>query len=315
MENTANARKIVHGLRSFFGKFKHVELLLEEMSELFALGEQAYEAPHLVVLGEPGMGKSRLVTYFCARHPRVEHEEVTEVPVLRVDVPSNCSPKMLAGEMLRELGSPYWNVGDLAERTFQLKTLLKACRVRLVVLDEMNHLADRGAAKTHYAAADWLKLLTDQSRLPFVLTGIPTVRALLEINDQLRDRFRNVKTLDPLSVEDDTQLKRTQTVLNAYKKLLGDLPHADFTDGAMARQIIFATAGRLRPLRNLLVRGVEISASAKPSALKEEQLRQAFEQAIWPNCPNNRNPFSNKFDGFPLIRAGEPYAASVRGES
>lgn len=284
---------------------KRIELLLEDQS----LGG---EPEHLMIIGEPGVGKSRLLQRFAKRFPSVHHETYTEQPVVYVEVPSNCTPKKLIEEILVAMGSPFAVRGDVAQKTRQLKALFKGCKVRMVLLDEANHLVERGTNKSFFQMADALKELANTSNVIWVLAGVPQTRALIEANDQLRSRFRDVITLRAFSADSPEHESAFVGVLNALQSLLGQFAGVDLAAQHRARQILYACGGRLRELRKLLVRALQLAAMRASVKLTDKDLREAFKEVIYPNAPINRDPFNNQFDGYPLIRAGEPFAEARR---
>jgi len=306
--NARLASPVKRRLRTFFGRFPQVQVALARLAELLDYQCDREEPECLVIIGDTGTGKTTLIENFVQSRPRTEHPEFTEVPVLYVEVPAKCSVKMLAALMLRTLGSPYWNRGDEVDRTDQLVTLLKACRVRMIIIDEVNHLADRGAEKSHYHVGDWIKQLIRASRLPVVLAGTQAAEILWNTNEQLADRFREQIILQPLSMESNKRLKELRSVLGAFLSLMKGVACIDITEEAHAKSIAFATAGRLRDVRRLLVRALEIAASQPRFAITRSTLALAFRQVIYRDAPNNRNPFSAKFDGLPLTKPGEPFA-------
>lgn len=291
-----------------FIEFEAVRVALAELERAFLEFELLNRPVHMAILAETGLGKSRLLKHFADCHPPIQHEEFTEIPVLYVPVPARCTPGILAGEILFAMGSPFWERGTEQARTRQVVTLLRECRVRVVLLDEVNHLADRGAEKTHYAVADWIKQITGSARASFVLAGIPTFANLLEVNEQMRDRFRNKLWLTPFSVEDDDSLALATQAYQSFQLLLGDLPCVDLGDERLVRKLVMATGGRLRPLRDLLDAAVRESFKKKVPELGVPELFQAFLTAVFPGASDKRNPFSDKFDGYPLILSGEPFA-------
>lgn len=296
-------------LRKFFGHFPQVKVAHVRLEELATYQCEGEEPECLAIIGDTGTGKTTLLENFVASRPRIEHAEFTEVPILYVEVPAKCSVKMLAGLMLRTLGSPFWNRGDEVERTDQLLTLLKGCKVRMIIVDEVNHLADRGAEKSHYHVGDWIKQLIRASRLSVVLAGTPAASILWDTNEQLADRFREQIVLQPLSME-GKRLRELRSVLGAFLKLMEGVPCIDLTEEHHAKQIAFATAGRLRDIRRLLVRAVEIAVNQPRFAITRSTLAQAFLLVIFKDAPDNRNPFSARFNGVPLTKAGEPFAPS-----
>lgn len=308
METNVTAQTITRALRRCFGHFPHVKSLFQRLESLYAYECAEEEAEHILLLGDSGVGKSTLLKRFRAMHPPVEHDTYTEIPVLYAEVPPGCSIKKLAGSMLLAMGSPYWNKGNEIDLTYQLKSLLRGCSVRLVILDEVNHLVDRGGVKTHHNIGDWIKRLSDDVRVPFVLAGIPRAEQLLATNDQLRSRFGEVVRIQPFSIEHPEAEKQFRGVLKSFGAQMTGLPSIDLSHPQMAQPFAFATAGRLRAIRKLLVRAVHLAFEQPVPRLTMAVLAQAFSETIYPGGPDERNPFSKKFERRPLTDAGEPFA-------
>jgi len=298
---------VVRAIRTCFARFPQVKQVLAVLEELFASHSEGDLPEHLLLLGDTGVGKSTLLEYMRDSHPRVVHETFTEVPVLYVPVPPACNINKLAGAMLRALGSPFWNKGDAEDRTHQLVVLLQSCKVRLILLDEVNHLVDRGAQKTHHSVGDWIKTLSDTARVPFVMAGIPRASKLLDVNDQLRGRFKRL-TLRPFSYEDKPRQKEFRSALRTFGGLITGIDCSELSEEDMAKLVVFATHGRLRAIRELLIAAARLAFAEKATKLSRDLLERAFRLAIFEDAEETRNPFSLKFNGVPLIKAGEPYA-------
>lgn len=303
---------VTRKLRRFFGHFPQATAAIERLEELYAYECIDEEPEHIMLLGWPGTGKSRLLKRLVLAYPRIRHEEFTEVPVLYAQVPSSCTVKKLPSVMLKELGSPFWNKGDEEERTFQLQKLLKTCRVRLIILDEINHAVDRGRSKTHESVADWIKLFSTQANISLILAGIYRSRQLLHANDQFADRFREVLELEPLGVGNESQIEEFRQVMEAFETVLEGVSHIDLKTDAVLSVLAFATAGRLRNIRRLLVRSVELAAKEKRFHINLAVLEKAFLQVIFKSASPEQNPFDPKFRGTPLTLPGEPFAPTAR---
>ena len=303
-----NFPKIARSIRRAFIQFDHVKVTLKQLVDLLKTDFDQGEPDILFIVGDPGTGKTWIVKRFAADYPRQEHETSTNVPVLLVTVPAKCSLKRLPGAILEALGSPLWNVGDEEQRSHQLETLLKKCGVRLVILNEANHLVDRGKEKSHYLLADWIKLISEQAGVPFVLVGIPRLKVLLEVNEQLADRVCEVVTIEPFGVDERCK-NQMVTALQAYDQLLESIDRIPIAEPENARRFAFATAGRLRRIRRMLVESVTVSAQMPEPRIDLPVLARVFREYIFKGAPDKRNPFvPDKFDGRPLTGPGEPYA-------
>ncbi|WP_144156028.1 TniB family NTP-binding protein [Paraburkholderia sp. BCC1885] len=303
---------IVKDIRLSFINFSHVKRILAALDRMHEYRCGNEEAEHIMLLGESGVGKSTLLFRYVEKHPVIQHEEFTEVPVLYVPLGQSPTPRILASTILKALGDPKWNLGKEIELTTRLVLLIRQCRVKLVLIDEANHLIDRGGEKTLHTAADWLKRLVDATRVSFVLAGIPRTRRLLATNDQLRDRFREVIEIDRFSVANATNEHEFRSALNVFKGYLRDLPTLDISGKTIVRLFAFATDGRLRDIRRLLARAVELAFEQPDPRLTDLVLAEAFRTVIYPGSPDHRNPFHKAFDEMPLVKGDEPFAPVER---
>lgn len=299
--------RIARSIRQAFIKFDHVNNIHRVLAELVTTDYGQCEPDIVFIVGEPGTGKTWLIKRFVANYPREDRETSTSVPVLLVNVPPKCTLKRLPGALLQALGSPLWNVGDEEQRSHQLETLLKKCGVRAVILNEANHLVDRGKEKSHYLLGDWIKQMSEKSSIPFVLVGIPRVKVLLGVNEQLADRVREVVTIEPFGV--DSRCKnQMSTALAAFDKMLDGVSRIPLADEANARRFAFATAGRLRRIRRVLEEAARAAAELPKPKIDLPLLAEVYRNHIFTGAPDERNPFvPAKFDGRPLTAPGEPY--------
>lgn len=305
--STFNFANVARSIRQAFIKFDHVNKAHALLRELVETDFGRSEPDIVFFVGDPGTGKSWLLKRFAADYPRVEETTITRVPVLLVNVPAKCSLKRLPGAILEGLGSPLWNVGSEEQRSHQLEKLIKACGVRLVILNEGNHLVDRGQEKSHYLIADWIKLTSERTGVPFAIAGIPRVKVLLDVNEQLSDRVREVFTVEPFGVDARCNNKMI-TALQAFDVMLNGIDRIKFDDEENARRFAFATAGRLRRIRRILVEAVWAAEAMPKPRIDLPLLAKVFREHIFKGAPDSRNPFlKDKFNGVPLTGPGEPY--------
>ena len=145
-----------------------------------------------------------------------------------------------------------------------------------------------------------------------MLAGISRSRLLLEANDQLADRFREILELTPLGVGDKAQESEFAVVMEAFEAMLEGIGHIDLKSAEVLRTLAFATAGRLRNIRKLMVRSVELASREAVPDIGLSVLEKAFLEVIFKNATAQQNPFSEKFRGTPINKAGEPFAPALR---
>ena len=307
IERAVNYSLVRRRLKEFFGDFPKVIEVHCRLQALLDSGIGDFEPECLALLGETGTGKTRLLRRFIETHPPIVHNEHTEVPALYLAVPPRSSVKALASLLLKALGSKFWDRGHEVERTHQLLVLLRGCETRLIILDEVNHLADRGALKTHYHVGDWIKQLIGESHIPLVLAGTRSGESLVDANEQLADRFGERIYLRPFGVATESHRAEFAMVIDAFKTVLGRVKLMDL-EGDMLMYFAFATGGRLRDIRGLLLQCVDLLEESKTGVITKDVLAAAFSRRIYVDAPPKRNPFHKDFDKFPLTRAGEPFA-------
>ena len=176
-----------------FDRFKST---FDRVCEVVELYRQTGVAENFLVLGASGCGKSTLCNLMRATYPSFSEPEREVVPILYLDIPALATISSLVEGLLRVLSDPAPSSGTIADKTNRLVLLVRGCGVLLIMLDEMQHVHDRGQTLTIARVADWIKSLTGSVNCPIVLVGLPRTRALLDANEQLRRRFSATLALE-----------------------------------------------------------------------------------------------------------------------
>ena len=183
MNRTFNEIKFeIEQLFELFPQVKVVQSLIRDLARSPWVDA---EPSILLLVGESGVGKTRVLTRTANEFPRIEHETFTEIRVLYVRVPADCTYSNLIIGILRALGTALISGGADRDRLRQIKTLLKNCGVRVLILDDANQMVDRGRSRSHYRLGDLVREITDDTRVHLVLSGVPRLWRMVNLNEQL----------------------------------------------------------------------------------------------------------------------------------
>lgn len=280
-----------------------------DIKTAFTLSRETGIVQNYLVLGQSGCGKSTLCQMICSEQPRFEEPERTVVPVLYVSVPPLATVSSLAEALLVKIGDPVPYKGKHNQKTGRLIQLIKKCGVQMIIIDELQHVHDRGQYPTIAKVADWIKNLEEEVSIPFIMAGLPRAEILLDANDQLRRRFSAALSLDRMVIdEDDVQAAAFIGVVAELLSAMRIRSKIDINDISAIERIYYATDGRIGYLVSLLLRAMIITYSTDRSAIDLEVLGQAFTSVIWRNGVDALNPFSPKFGARRLSKKGEPFA-------
>jgi DNA transposition AAA+ family ATPase len=190
--------------------------------------------------------------------------------------------------------------------------LAKGVRVELLLIDEAQHIRDRGQLTSQYLVGDWLKDLMDALEIPTVLLGLPRVVKLLQVNEQLRRRFSRRRNLQMgMSKEATLEEECLQLFLSMGDSLPVPIRVERFGWDELAQRIRFACDGRVAYLKKLLGGAIRLALEQSLDRIDASVLQEAFTAEVWWEGVDELNPFSEKFKLRRLNRAGEPFELAL----
>lgn len=253
------------------------------------------------LVGESRTGKSSVLAYTELCHPRRRLDDGMRVPVLRLKTPSKPTVKGLAEQFLLSLGDPKFNQHESEiEKTNRLLKLLDECGTRMVMIDEFQHFYDKGTHKIMHHVSDWLKILSDDSRLAMVVSGLPTCLAVLQQNEQLAGRCMARLTMPRFAWEKDSQRDQFIGILESFQRGLHmfDLPRLDSEE--MAFRFYIATGGLMGYLAKILRQVTWNALDAEDPTIGLADLSKAFRSAVLAKESSVMvDPFLPEFDSTP----------------
>lgn len=286
----------------------------DAIAENLRLFRETEVARHMLILGESGTGKTSLCDWVERINPPIYHEERDQIRVLIVRVPPAVSIGGIAEAFLNALGSFWEQRSSVTAKTKQIILLCRKCGVELILLDEAQHLKDRGDTKSQYLIADWLKFLLDELALPTVMLGLPRLEELLQTNEQLRRRFSR-RVFLTLGQDDAGSVERECLQLFSSLALPLNLPvRSDpFNNMDFGCRLYYATDGRIAYIKKLLFAAFRKALLQDLQAIDIPLLAQAFTEEIWREGIGKLNPFNEQFVFRSLDRGGEPFERAHTG--
>ncbi|MNC24392.1 hypothetical protein D3C75_724450 [compost metagenome] len=137
----------------------------------------------------------------------------------------------------------------------QILTVLKSRETQLVILDEFQNFAEKGAEKTKTETCNWIKYMLNQSGITFLLSGEPDNNKIITPLAQLSARYPYRINLSPLTYSADphSEFRTILALFSAEIVKLGKL-HSDLflADEHMSAAIYMASGGNMRCIRRLL---------------------------------------------------------------
>ena len=263
---------------------------------------------HIRLLGQSGLGKTFLLKEYRDAFPAVRSPKGTHVPVALLTIPSAPTVKGIYIAFLESLGL-HGAIGTVEALRHQSKVLCSACRVELFLVDELNHLTDRGQIRTREAVADALKEMLETLNIPTVFSGASRSHIIFDTNMQLRSRVMASLTLRAFNLE--ARFEDLRGFIFALSEVDQDLETANWLSSPeVASRIFFATDGIHRGIARFVIQ-VGAAISNGPSSQNFAFLARIFKDYFWEGVPPALNPFGDAFPMRRLCEPGEPYSPTA----
>jgi energy-coupling factor transporter ATP-binding protein EcfA2 len=275
--------------------YKREKDLIEKITNCVDVVEMgASQPPGLMLIGESGVGKSNILSQINKLYPRGETPEGSAIITsLRVVVPVPTTVGMFVTSILNKMRDPMACTGSIGMRTYRLEKLLAACRVKLIMFDEVQHLIDSDRQKVVSTVADCLKILIKENQVACVLCGLHNTKILLDAHEQLGRLFPDPEELEPFMWDE----KRPGSEIE-FRAFLDDLDNllplrnkSHLANIDLARRIYTATRGKIGYIMEL-VRTATVSALIQNrEELTISMLSDAFENRLAGKRMKVKNPF------------------------
>lgn len=235
----------------------------------------------LHIAGESRTGKSCVVNDFLHQYRPTRGKDGLQQTVVYAVAPEKATVKALLHQLLYGLQDPYWARGSVANMSQRLLLLLEGVGCRLIILDELQHLCDKGQNVLLNQAADWLKTLVEGKKWGLVAVGMPDSASVIQRNVQLAWRFDATMTMPLFDWADAESRKQFKGVLKAFVDALKpfELPRLDSDE--MGLRTYLATNGRVGVFAKIMDQAVNDAIRRGSTQIRTEDLAVAFETSVF----------------------------------
>lgn len=255
-----------------------------------------------MLIGPTGVGKTRLCR-MIEKQLGNKHEvtrascEKTLLPCLYVELPETATVKSISMAMAKALMAKYH---DHQSVTFLESLIIErfvTMEVKLVILDDFHHVAEKGEFKTKKSLANWLMILLNLSGVPFLICGGAGAETTINMAEELSDRFPYRARLELLPLAEEQPKSVLMGVLAGLEKemiRIGQLEtYVHLTDPNIYKRLYLATQGNFRRLSNLLHDSFRIALLRGDKSMTISDFAEAADHLYFCNNPNFFRMHSN----------------------
>ena len=183
--------------------------VLTLLTECINSPKEKNNADSMVIYGDSRAGKTSLIKHFI--HNRDDR-------ILYCEMPVPATSKGLISMFLANLEDPFAfkTRKSTIELTMRLEAIIKKLDIRMIVLDETQHLVESNNSKRISETSDWFKNVINRLNIPVIFLGMKNSKNLFIQNIQLSRRIYYQHTIEPMS-HDSEEFKIT---IRKYNKLL-----------------------------------------------------------------------------------------------
>ncbi len=255
--------------------------ILDELREAYDAIGQTPSPVCLLITGESRTGKSSVVTDMLESYLPQRVDDRTIRTVVYAVAPAKATVKSLLESLLRGLGDPHWSRGSESNLTQRLYTLLDAVKCRLIILDEFQHLCDKGQQRKLDFVSDWLKVLLETGKYGLVAVGLPAAASVVHNHTQLIGRFDDELRMPLFDWQDDASAKQFRGILHQFQEEMHPFELPPLGSKEMGVRMYLASAGRIGQVARILDRAVRDAIRHGRVEIRMDDLAVAYKRAIW----------------------------------
>ncbi|MCC2606571.1 TniB family NTP-binding protein [Planctobacterium marinum] len=226
--------------------YTRAKTVLNKMEDLLAYPKK-HRMPNLLIVGDSNSGKTMIAERFISLNPSYEKEtnDGIVIPALFVQSPPVPNESRLYSHILDKLFAPYRPSDSPDKKLFQVKKLMEACDVRMLIIDEFHSMLAGPLDKQRiYLSA--IRSLGNALRIPIVALGTKDALRAIKTDPQLDNRFK--ASFLP-RWEQNIEFKR---LLLSFERMLPLRKASDLKSQTLSKQLYAMSEGLLGELAEIL---------------------------------------------------------------
>lgn len=264
------------------------------LSRFMDICNTASEGRMGTLIGASRVGKRFVVDLAARKYPANERDGRRITPILRVNVPSEASIGSVLDRLLNAVGAPVVARERNGQMFDRFLRFAKLCEVRVIVLDEFQHLADiRGSDRQ--SVCNTIKALMNDGHVGVLAVGMLEAQDVFMSDPQLMGRSvanirlypfcdsQNPSLSGPDGEENyAAEFSEYRGVLKIFGEKLGNSDVSFLVSRDVAEEILKFTDGCIGRILNLVEVAMQISKENGKAKIDQVSLDAAMKQLSFP---------------------------------
>lgn len=284
----------VKKVASTFVRTPHCKAAEDSFDLLMALGLIA-GGLCLLICGESGVGKSTLVRWLIRNLKTTRNAQGITRPAVYVEIPTAPTAIGVYEAILKALGDPKPTRGTRTAKKFRVIEMLREQGVKLLVLDELQHVYDRQSERILFDASEAIKDLLIAYPVSVLCAGLVDAERVVDSNEQLTRRHMRTVKLQRFNWGSKRSKCSFMEVLEAFRRSLDAYELPDFQHELVALRFYLGTGGVMDFVFKIFLFAAQIASSKRLNSIGLDVFHDAWRLAFV-HGGSVEQPFKLSFD-------------------
>lgn len=295
-------RDRIQMLHSIYVAHPDAEQILQKIERCHTSRDYSAKPRSMSLTGSTGSGKSTLIEQYMLRHPPSESDDNTSVPIFSSNIQVSTNINDFIISVLKSLIASVSGVSedDVEDELLRgtpttvkkrLYKYIAHAKVKMIILDEFQHLISTQKKRVLNEVADTIKTLIIETKVPVVLVGTTKANAVFAENPELARRFSEKIDLKPFSISDDLSVTTFRKFLAQVDKLLPFERISQLATKEMSIRMFAASNGYIDDIMRIIEDAGESAILENSENITIQHLAGAFDNNPGLNQTAPGNPF------------------------